>query len=148
MSAPDGKFLYLLLGATDPAEDLAVRATRVRLGGPMSAVIDLWQAIVAVMAGVDTFTLGLIVLKAAAAGFALERVPSFAGVTLAALLGLALAKFALALSLHRTEPIASVADDLWHDFATMPMLTFTAYAVIVAGLIAAVAGVRAALRRV
>ena len=114
--------------------------------GTMSANADLWHEILAVVTGSDGFSLALAVLLAAAAGFALERVHSFTGVTLAALAVFALAKFALALGLYRAHSIDVVFDRLWSDFAAMPMLTFIAYALLFAAVVALVAAARAALR--
>jgi hypothetical protein len=112
----------------------------------MTALWDVWHAVVTVVTGEPPYLLALGMALAIAAGFALDRLHSFVAVTLAALAGFGLAKIAQALAVQRSLPLDDVFAGLWRDFAATPMLIFTAYALIFAGLIGAVAAVRAIIR--
>lgn len=112
----------------------------------MSVLLEVWHTILTIVTSADAFTLSLIALLGVAAAFAMDRVHSFTGTTLAALLLFGLAKFALALGAHPERDIERIAAELWQSFATMPMLVFSAYAVIFAAIIGAVAIIRAAWR--
>lgn len=112
----------------------------------MSALMEIWHAIQAVVSSADYYTLGIAVVIILAAGFLLEGLNSIFNVTLVSLIVFVLAKFGLALATgHHVDPEALMTS-FWNGFVDLKMLTFVAYILIFGVLIAVVNTIRSIFR--
>jgi len=112
----------------------------------MSALMEIWHAIQAVVSSADYYTLGIAVVIILAAGFLLEGLNSIFNVTLVSLIVFVLAKFGLALATgHHVDPEAELTS-FWTSFVDLKMLTLVAYLVTFGVLIALVNAVRSIFR--
>jgi hypothetical protein len=111
----------------------------------MSALMDIWHAIHAVIASGDYIALGIVVVVAIIAGFTIQGLTSVISATFWALVAFALLGFVRAVTLGHQE-VTAFATTSWHNFLGLGMLTLVAYAVIFAVLIAVVNVIRSAVR--
>jgi|WetSurMetagenome_2_1015567.scaffolds.fasta_scaffold725831_2 hypothetical protein len=112
----------------------------------MSALMDIWHTIQAVVTSADYWTLGAAILVVIVAGFIMESLGSLISVTLVSLLIFVLIKFVLAMTMggHHDAEALAVAD--WQAFVDLKMLTLLAYAIVFGVLIAVVNLIRSAIR--
>lgn len=112
----------------------------------MSALMEIWHAIQAVVTSADYYTLGIAVVIILAAGFLMESIGSVINVTLVSLIVFVLAKFGLALATgHHVDPEAQVSL-FWQNFVDLKMLTLVAYILIFGVLIGIVNAIRSIFR--
>ena len=112
----------------------------------MSALMDIWHNIQAVVTAADYYTIGAAVLVIIIAGFLMESVRSVVPATLVALLAFVLIKLVLAMTVGGAHDIEAVATADWKAFVDLKMLVLVAYAVIFAVLIGVVNVIRSAIR--
>lgn len=112
----------------------------------MSALLEIWHAIEAVVMAADYYTLAAGVVIILAAGIMMESMSSIINVTLASLFIFVLAKFALVLALGHHVDLESQAAAFWNGFVDLKMLALAAYLVIFAVLIGAVSTIRSIVR--
>lgn len=112
----------------------------------MTALLQIWHAVEAVVMSADAFTLAAAVVIIIAAGFLTESLSSIVQVTLTALIAFVLAKFAIALSLDHAGSVQSHATAFWHGFVDLKMLVLAAHVLIFAVLIGVVNTVRSIFR--
>ena len=112
----------------------------------MSALMDIWHNIQAVVTAADYYTIGAAILVVIIAGFLIESVRSVVPATLVALLAFVLIKFVLAMTVGGSHDIEAVATADWKAFVDLKMLVLVAYAVIFAVLIGVVNVIRSAIR--
>jgi hypothetical protein len=112
----------------------------------MSALMEVWHAVQAVVTSADYYTLGAAVVIIIIAGFLMESMRTIVPVTLVSLLAFVLAKFALALTVgHQHDPeILAQAD--WRAFVDLKMLVLLAYSLVFGVLIGVVNTVRSIIR--
>jgi hypothetical protein len=111
----------------------------------MSALMEIWHAIQAVVTSADYYTLGAAVIVILIAGFLMESVSSVIPVTVVALLAFVLAKFAVAMATGHHD-VQALAAGYWDAFKDLPMLILLAYALVFGVLISIVSTVRSAIR--
>ena len=112
----------------------------------MSALMDIWHNIQAVVTAADYYTIGAAILVVIIAGFLIESVRSVVPATLVALLAFVLIKLVLAMTVGGAHDIEAVATADWKAFVDLKMLVLVAYAVIFAVLIGVVNVIRSAIR--
>ncbi|MBU6298784.1 MAG: hypothetical protein KGJ79_02385 [Alphaproteobacteria bacterium] len=112
----------------------------------MSALMDIWNTIHAILTSADWITLALIAVCVLAAGFAIQGLNAIVSATVLALVGFAVLIFARAVTMGG-HPAVAYANTVWHDFLGLQMLTLIAYAVIFAVLIVVVHVIRSAVFR-
>jgi hypothetical protein len=112
----------------------------------MSALMDIWHAIQAVVTSADYWTLGAAILVVIVAGFIMESLGSLISVTLVSLIVFALLKFVLAMTIGGQHDAETLALTNWQAFVDLKMLTLLAYAVVFGVLIAVVNLIRSAIR--
>jgi len=112
----------------------------------MSALMDIWHTIHALVTAADYYTLGAAILIIIIAGFLMEGIRSVVPVTLVALLAFALVKFVLAMTVGGHHDVEILATDYWNAFAGMKALLLLAYALIFGVLIAVVNVIRSIIR--
>jgi hypothetical protein len=112
----------------------------------MSALLEIWRTIHAVVAASDYYTLGAAILIIIISGFLMESLRTVIPVTLAALLAFALVKFILAMTVGNQHDVEILASTDWRFFADMKALLLLAYALIFGVLIAAVNLIRSIVR--
>jgi hypothetical protein len=111
----------------------------------MSALMDVWHAIQAVVTSADYITLGIAVVVVLVAGFTIERLGSLVSATVLALIVFAALEFVRAVAIGHQDAMAFATTD-WHAFVDLRMLTFVAYFVVFGVLIALVNVIRSAIR--
>lgn len=111
----------------------------------MTALMDIWHAIQAVVTGADYWTLGAAILVIIVAGFITESLGSLISITVVSLIVFALLKFVIAMTVggHHDAEALALAD--WHAFVDFKMLTLLAYAIVFGVLIAVVNVIRSAI---
>lgn len=112
----------------------------------MSALLDIWHTIQAVVTSADYYTLGAAVLIIIIAGFLMEGVRSVVPVTLVALLAFVLVKTALAMTVGGAHDVEALATADWKAFVDLKMLVLLAYSLVFGVLISVVNVVRSAVR--
>lgn len=111
----------------------------------MSALMDIWHAIHAVIMSGDYIALGIVVVIAIVAGIAIQGLNSVISATFWSLLAFAVLGYVRAITMGHQD-VSAYASTAWHNFLGLGMLTLIAYAVIFAVLIALVNVVRSAVR--
>ncbi|MDE1987162.1 MAG: hypothetical protein KGJ28_11525 [Alphaproteobacteria bacterium] len=111
----------------------------------MSALMEIWHAIHAVVASADYYTLGAAVIVIVIAGFLMESVSSVVPVTIVSLLAFVLVKAGIAMATGHHD-IAVLIDEYWVAFKDLPMLILLAYLLIFGVLISVVRTVRNLIR--
>jgi len=112
----------------------------------MSALMDIWHAIQAIVTTADYYTLGAAVLIIIIAGFLMESIKGVVPVTLVALLAFVVVKFVLALTIFGAHDVEALATADWKAFVDLKMLTLLAYALVFGVLIGVVNVIRSAVR--
>ncbi|HUO99081.1 MAG TPA: hypothetical protein VMU01_10455 [Rhizomicrobium sp.] len=112
----------------------------------MSALMDIWHAIQAIVTTADYYTLGAAVLIIIIAGFLMESIKGVVPVTLVALLAFVVVKFVLALTIGGAHDVEALATADWKAFVDLKMLTLLAYALVFGVLIGVVNVIRSAVR--
>jgi hypothetical protein len=112
----------------------------------MSALMDIWHTIQAVVTSADYWTLGAAILVVIVAGFIMESLGSLISVTLVSLLVFVLIKFVLAMTVGNQHDAEALALSDWQAFVDLEMLTLLAYAIVFGVLIAVVNLIRSAIR--
>jgi hypothetical protein len=112
----------------------------------MSALMEIWHTIQAVVTAADYYTLGAAILIIIIAGFLMEGVRSVVPVTLTALLAFVLAKFVLAMTVGGAHDIEALATADWKAFVDLKMLVLLAYALVFGVSISVVNVIRSAFR--
>lgn len=110
----------------------------------MSALMEVWHAIQAVVTSADYYTLGAAIIIIILAGFFTRNVIS---ATLLGLVAFVLLKALIALTIGGQHDIEAYATGDWRAFVDMKMLVLVAYSVIFGVLIAVVYAVKAAFGR-
>jgi hypothetical protein len=111
----------------------------------MSALMDIWHAVQALVTSGDYVALGIIVVIAIIAGVIIQGLNSVISATFWSLLAVAVAGFVRAITVgHQDAMIFAKAD--WHSFVAMSPLTIVAYAVVFIVLISIVNIIRSAVR--
>lgn len=111
----------------------------------MSALMDIWHTIQAVVTTADYYTLGAAILIILIAGF-LSEVRSVLVVTIVALLAFVVVKFVLALTVGGAKDVEVLATTYWKDFVDLKMLVLLAHMLVFAVLIGVVSGIKSAVR--
>lgn len=111
----------------------------------MSALMDIWHAMQAVVTSADYYALGAAVLVIIIAGFLMESVRSVIPVTLVSLVAFALVRAAIAMATGHHD-VAVLASTYWADFKNLPMLMLLAYMLIFGVLISLVSTIRNIIR--
>lgn len=111
----------------------------------MSALLDIWHSIHAIVTAADYWSLGIAVVVILAAGFMIEGLAAVVGATFWSLIAFALLGYIKAVTVGGQNFTAYAQTD-WHKFLALDMLTLVAYAVIFAVLIAVVNLIRSAVR--
>jgi len=112
----------------------------------MSALIDIWHAITAVVTSADYYTLGAAVLIIIISGFLMESVRSVVPVTLVALIVFVLVKAVLAMTVGGAHDVEALATADWKAFVDLKMLVLLAHALVFGVLIGVVNVIRSAVR--
>ncbi len=112
----------------------------------MSALMEIWHAIQAVVTSADYYTLGAAVIIIIIAGFLMESVRSLVPVTLVALLAFVLAKFAIAATVGHEHDLEALTKADWRAFVDLKMLVLLAYALVFGVLIGVVNTIRSMIR--
>jgi hypothetical protein len=112
----------------------------------MSALMDIWHTIQAVVTSADYWTLGAAILVVIVAGFIMEGLGSLISATVMSLLIFALLKFAIAMTVGGQHDAEALALSNWQAFVDLKMLTLLAYAITFGVLIAVVNLIRSAIR--
>lgn len=112
----------------------------------MSALMEIWHAIQAVVSSADYYTLGAAVVIIIIAGFLMESMRSLVPVTLVALLAFVLVEFGLAATVGKHHDVEMLAQHYWDAFVSLKMLMLVAYSVLFAVLIAVVSTIRSFVR--
>jgi hypothetical protein len=115
-------------------------------GEIMSALMEVWHAVQAIVQSADYYTLGAAVVIIIAAGFMIEGIRSAVPATLGALIVFALVKFILALTIGHAKDIEVLATTDWRLFADMKVLVLLAYSLVFGVLIAAVSAIKSLIR--
>jgi len=111
----------------------------------MSALMEIWGAIHAILLGSGVVPLVLIAVIAIGAGFMMQNFNSIVSTTFVALIAFALATYVYAIM--RGAPAEASAQADWHNFLDLHMLTLLAYALTFAVLIAIVHFLRSLVMR-
>jgi hypothetical protein len=111
----------------------------------MSALMDVWHTIHAIVTTADYWTLGIAVVVVLVAGFMIEGLGAVVGTTFWALIAFALLGYVRAVTVGKQD-FSAYATTEWHNFLALPMLTLIAYFVIFAVLIGVVHLIRSAIR--
>ena len=112
----------------------------------MSALMDIWHAIQAVVTSADYWTLGAAILVVIVAGFIMESLGSLISVTVVSLLVFVLIKYVLAMTVGNQHDAEALYLSDWQAFVDLKMLTLLAYAIVFGVLIAVVNLIRSAVR--
>ncbi len=112
----------------------------------MSALMEIWHAIQAVVTSADYYTLGAAVVIIIIAGFLMESMRSIVPITLVALLAFVLVKFAIAAVVGQEHNLETLALSDWHAFVELRMLVLLAYTLVFGILIALVNIIRSFIR--
>jgi len=112
----------------------------------MSALMDIWHAIQAVITSADYWTLGAAILIVIIAGFLMESVKSVIPVTLVALIAFVLTKAVLAMVHGGAHDVEALATSDWKAFVDLKMLVLLAHALVFGVLISVVNVIRSAVR--
>lgn len=111
----------------------------------MSALMDIWHAVEALVTSGDYIALGIIVVIAIIAGVIIQGLNSVISATFWSLLAVAAAGFVRGIALNHQDTIV-LAKSTWHGFVAMSPLTIVAYAVVFIVLISVVNVIRSAVR--
>ncbi len=101
----------------------------------MAFLMDIWNAVHAILTTSDAITLGMIVVVGLAAGFMMMGVGSIVQTALIADLALALLKYVQAVTIGKQNASAA-ATAYWKAFQELHMMDLLAYSLIFAALIA------------
>lgn len=112
----------------------------------MSALMDIWHAIQALVTSADYWTLGAAILVVIVAGFIMESLGSLISVTFVSLIVFVLLKYVLALTIGGQHDAEALATQYWQAFVDLKMLTLLAYVVVFGVLIAVVNMIRSVVR--
>jgi len=111
----------------------------------MSILLDIWNAVHAIIASSGMVALITMAVIAVAGGFMMQSFNSIITTTVVALLAFALATYAYAVARGANAAASAQAD--WHNFLDLHMMTLLAYAITFAVAIAVVHFVRSLVIR-
>jgi hypothetical protein len=97
----------------------------------MSVLMDVWNAIHAILFGANWMSLVAMALIVIFAGYVIENFSSVVTATLIALIAFALVEYALAVFVHKQDAATYATAD-WKAFQVLPTLTLLAYGLIFA----------------
>lgn len=95
----------------------------------MSALMDIWHAMQAIVTSSDVITLVIMAVIAIGAGIMMQNMGSVISTTLVALIAFALVEYVLAITLHKQNAAATASAD-WQAFQNFQMLSLLAYAIL------------------
>lgn len=112
----------------------------------MSALTDIWHAMLAIVTSGDHISLAIMIVIAIAAGYLMQSFGSIVTTTFVALLAFALVGYVKAIALGGQNAEAYAQTD-WHGFLGLQMMTLLAYALTFAIAISVVHAIRSAVMR-
>src|ERR1700749_837150 len=104
----------------------------------MSALLDLWHSVLAIVTSGDYVTLGIMVLIALAIGFVMQEFSSLVTATIGALAIFVIAIYVRTLVSVKGTSASALAQSDWHNLNGVTFHTLLAYAVTFAIVISAV----------
>ncbi len=112
----------------------------------MSALLQIWHAVQAVVLSADYYTLGAAVAVIIIAGFLIDGLRGIVSATLLALIAFAAVKLIIALVIGKEHDVEVLAAADWRAFVDLKMLVLLAHALIFGVLIAVVGTIRSMVR--
>ena len=112
----------------------------------MSFLMDIWNAVHAILTSSDVMTLVIMAVIALGAGIMMQSMGSVVSTTLIALIAFALVEYVLAITVGKQNAAAYAHTD-WLAFQALHMLTLLAYALLFGVVIAVAHGIRSAIGR-
>lgn len=113
----------------------------------MSALLDLWHSIMAIVTSGDWISLGIMVVIALAVGFVMQELGSIVSATVAALALFAVAIYVRAIVSTKGASAAALAQTDWHNLQSVTVHSLLAYAITFAIVIGVVHVVRNMVQR-
>lgn len=113
----------------------------------MSALLDLWHSVLAIVTSGDWVSLGIIVVIALGMGFVTQELGSILSATVVALALFAVATYARGIVSTKGANAASLAQSDWHNLQNVTFHTLLAYAITFAIAIGVVNIVRTMVAR-
>ena len=112
----------------------------------MSFLMDIWNAVHAILTSSDVMTLVIMAVIALGAGIMMSSLGSVVNTTLVALIAFALVEYVLAITVGKQNAAAAAHAD-WLAFQNLHMLTLLAYALLFGVVIAVAHGILSAIGR-
>ena len=116
------------------------------MGEAMSALLQIWHAVQAVVLSADYYTLGAAVVIIIIAGFLMDGLRGIVAATLVSLIAFAAVKFVISLVTGTEHDMEVLAAADWRAFVDLKMLVLLAHALIFGVLIAVVSTIRSMIR--
>jgi hypothetical protein len=113
----------------------------------MSALLDIWHSVIAIVTSGDWITLAIMAVIALAAGFSMQSFGSIVTSTFVALVVFALAIYLRAIATGGTKNASALAQTDWHNLLALSVHSVLAYAIAFAIVIGAVHIVRTLVTR-
>jgi len=113
----------------------------------MSALLDIWHSVLAIVTSGDWIALAIMVVIALAIGFAMQNFGSIVTATFAALIVFALATFVREVAKVGGKNAGTLAQSDWHNLLALSVHSVLAYAIAFAIVIGVVHVVRQLVAR-